>query len=230
MHVNEHFLMLSNDYKTTSVGLFHNFELIDTHICDNKQASKQLFLFIDELLKRNSLILEKDCHFFAANQGPGPFTTLRVIIASINGLAFATKKTLIGVNNIETFAREYNDMTYDYIVALNNAFCDDVYYAVLTTSTHECVSGSLSFEKIIELINNLPASNIKIIGGIAQEKKLELMQRLHNNITIPEPCPENASLEALGKQAYQQWLDKENIAPQLVPLYLKQYTVKSSQT
>lgn len=226
MAMQEHFLVCTNDYKVTSVGLFCNFTLIDSFVCDNKQASKQLFLFIDALLQRNHLTLES-CAFLAANQGPGPFTTLRAVIASINGLAFATKKPLVGVNNIEVFVHEHAQADYDYVVALNNAYCNDVYYALLDTKKNECTSGCVAFESIIEMLNNLPASAIKIIGGIAHEKRIELGDRITQQVSIPDQCPEYASLEALGKKAYQQWSDQKNIVAQLVPLYLKQYTVRT---
>lgn len=263
MATQEHFLVCTNDYKMSSVGLFRNFECIDSCTCDNKLASKQFFIFIDELLQRNNLSLQ-GCSFLAVNQGPGPFTTLRVIIASINGLAFATKKPLVGINSLETFVREQSETAYDYVIALNNAYCDDVYYAILDTKKNECISGCAPFENIIEMLNNLPlplqvldnkslrdftrterisdtpptssdaagvvsrseAIKIKIIGGIAHEKRIELGDRISKNIVIPEPCPEYASLEALGKEAYQLWLDNKNITSQAIPLYLKNYTVK----
>lgn len=255
----EHFLVCTNDYHVTSVGLFRacvgvdraamepfrTFELLGSCSCDNKQASKKIFLFIDELLKKNNLTLE-DCSFFGANLGPSPFTTLRTVIASINGLAFATKKPLVGVNGIETLARErvqsqrhiieYSEGVLEpfldiYIIALNNAYNNDVYYAFFDIKKRSCMSGCASFDAVIDMINQLPSTyGIEIIGNIAQEKRTELETRIDINHTIyiDEIAPESASLEALGKQAYQQWRNKQNIAVQLTPLYLKQYTVKVS--
>ena len=215
----EHFLVLTNNYQTTWVAIFECFQLLDSIEQPNKIISKQLFIDVEQLLKRNNLNLD-DCSFFAANQGPGPFTTLRSVIASLNGLAFATKKPLVGVNGIETFVYEQYDPNYDYTIILNNAFCGDVYYAI-ASKAEECSMGCVPLDEMIEIINGLPNKKIKLVGSIVEEKKVELADRLQKDIFIPSPCPTGASLEAIGKQAYQQWLDKKNIIDELLPLYFK---------
>lgn len=221
----EHFLVLTNNYQKTWVALFDRFQLLDSLEEDNKKISKQLFLDIDTLLKKNGLSTD-NLFFLGCNQGPGPFTTLRSIIASLNGLAFASKKPLVGVNGIQTFVDEQYDQNYDYTVVLNNAFCNDVYYAILNKSKTECMMGCVSFDEMIKIINNVPDKKIKLVGSIVEEKKIELGDRITKDIFIPEPCPTGASLEAIGKQAYQQWLDKQNVVDQLLPLYFKDSSVK----
>ena len=224
MGKHEHFLVLTNNYQKTWVGLFNAFQLIDSLTADNKKISKQLFLDIEKLLQKNNLTLA-GCSFFAANQGPGPFTTLRSIIASLNGLAFATKKPLIGVNGIETFVHEQFEPAYDYTIIVNNAFAHDVYYAILDQQ-QRCTMGCVTFDEMIEMINKLSEKKIKLVGSIVEEKKIELSERIKKDIFIPEPCPTGASLEAIGKQAYQQWLQKQNVVHELLPLYFKDSSAK----
>ena len=216
----EHFLAFTNDYQQTWVGIFDGFRLIDSAVCDNKKISKHIFLDIELLLKNNTLSLN-NVLFFSANQGPGPFTTLRSIIASLNGLAFATKKPLVGVNGIETFVHEQYDPTCDYTIVLNNAFCNDVYYAILDRENKIKV-GCVSFDAMIDLINVLSGEKIKLVGSIIEDKKIELGDRIKKFLVIPKNCPAGASLEAIGKQAYQQWQNKKNVGHELLPLYFKE--------
>lgn len=227
MATREHFLVLHNDYQTTKVGLFNAFELLDSVACDNKQASKQLFFAIDALLNNNAVALA-DCRFLAANQGPGPFTTLRVVIASLNGLACATKLPLIGVNGIETFAIEQYDKEYGYMCVLSNAFCNDVYYAMIDTTTAALETGCVPYETVITMLKKLLPKSIKIVGNIANEKRIELAMLLGDTITIPDPCPNAASLTTIGQAAYRQWQETRASNTQLAPLYFKKAPIRSA--
>ena len=222
----EHFLALTNNYQQTWIAIFDRFHLIDSLIEDNKKISKNIFLNIDQLLKKNKLSLE-DLSFYAANQGPGPFTTARSILTSLNGLACATKKLLVGINGIETFLDEQYDANCDYTIVLNNAFCNDVYYAILDRGENYEI-GCVQFDIMIEIINTLPGNKIKLIGSIIEEKKIELGDRVKKFLVIPKQVPINASIESIGIKAYRQWLKKENITQELLPLYLKESSKKFS--
>ena len=73
--------------------------------------------------------------FLAVNQGPGAFTSLRVIIASINGLALGdAQKRLIGVDGLDALAQEahqkYIKDQNALLVPLLNAYNSEVYYGV----------------------------------------------------------------------------------------------------
>jgi tRNA threonylcarbamoyl adenosine modification protein YeaZ len=220
MESHEHFLVFTNDYQQTWMGIFNRYKLIDFRKQDNKKISKLLFIDIDLLLKNNNVPLET-ISFFAANQGPGPFTTLRSIIASINGLAFAQKKPIVGLHGIEVFVQEQYDPTCDYTIVLNNAFSNDVYYAILDQK-NQSTMGCVSFDEIIETINKLPAEKIKLVGSIIEEKKIELANRIQKYLVIPQECPNAPTLDAMGKQAYHQWQGGKNIVNELLPLYFKE--------
>lgn len=223
MATQEHFLVLTNDYQKTWIGIFEHFQCIDFCVEDNKKISKNIFLHIDQLLKKNKLIFDSIL-YSAVNQGPGPFTTLRSIIASMNGLSFAIQKPLVGINGIVTLVHEQYDATCDYTIVLNNAFCNDVYYAILDQGK-KCELGCVSFDKIIGMINALSGEKIKLIGSLIEEKKIELGDRIHKYLVIPKHCPASASLEVLGKQAYRQWQEKNNIVSELTPLYFKDSSI-----
>lgn len=225
MDPKQHFLLIHNDYHTTWIGLFCGLLCIDKASCPNKHISKSLFIVIDELLQKNDLVLN-ECAFLAVNQGPGPFTTLRVIIASLNGLSFATQLPLIGVNCIKTLTYEYADTQYDYIIALANAFCNDFYYGILDTKKESYIQGCISCEQMLAHLQSISSSSFKCVGYVSDEQKHKCIELVPNNELrmhsyFEDPSSQTASLEAMGKQAYQQWVQQENVVTQLLPLYFK---------
>lgn len=221
----QHFLLVHNDYHVTWIGLFCGLLCIDSVSCDNKQISKSLCSALQRLLEKNNLSL-KECSFLAANQGPGPFTTVRVIIASLNGLAFATQLPIVGVNCIKTLTYEYADQKYDYVIALTNAFCNDVYFGILDTQQQRYSEGCMPFDQMLAHLQTLSASSLKFVGFISEEQKSKLIASLSNETAIPHSYFEGtashtASLDAMGKQAYRQWCEQNNVVQQLLPLYFK---------
>jgi tRNA threonylcarbamoyladenosine biosynthesis protein TsaB len=55
------------------------------------------------ILKRAGISL-RDCDAFAVGLGPGSFTSLRVGLATVKGLAFAVHKPVIGIPSLDTLA------------------------------------------------------------------------------------------------------------------------------
>jgi len=70
---------------------------------DGRSHAEQLPQSLMSLLDRNRLSLG-DVDVFAVATGPGSFTGLRVGIAAMQGLAFATSKPLIGVSALDALA------------------------------------------------------------------------------------------------------------------------------
>ena len=107
------FLAIQNSYHDIQIALFDPTSLTELgrigvldSLCASKiEASKMLAPLVGQLLTQNSLALS-DLKFIAANRGPGPFTTLRTVLASVNGLAFATKLPLIGVDSLDAMLHE----------------------------------------------------------------------------------------------------------------------------
>ena len=65
-------------------------EPASTHTAHAVRASAQLLPLIDQLLVQHECELS-DLDFIALDQGPGAFTSLRVVLTTINGIAFAQK-------------------------------------------------------------------------------------------------------------------------------------------
>ncbi len=224
------FLLLYSGYIHTQIALFAGDRQLTSISEHNKKSSKNLIPLIDTLFKNNNVSLA-DCAFLAAYQGPAPFTSLRVAIATLNGLGFATNLPLVGVDGLEAFIEEYHDETHAFTVALLNAFCDDVYFAIYQTDTGIIAKGCMNIELFLEdfkEIHQKSSGLVTFIGNAAQLQSDLIKKKFGDFVYFLPDNPEMASLATIGKTAYKNWQEKKSLEKQLLPLYLKSSTAQLS--
>lgn len=214
-------LVLQSGYTHITLALFIDGKKLDQIIEENKKASRNIILHIDTLLKQNGYSLS-DCVYLAALQGPGPFTTLRVVIATINGLSFARQLPLIGIDGLDALMREQRSDHHDYTIALLNAFTDDVYFGIYQRNIGIIAKGCMNIVAFIQTNTKIFAgSTLLIVGNGATLHQTTLYEAFGNLLTIPAHNPEQCSIDMVGSMAHQKWLSKSDITQQLLPLYLK---------
>ncbi len=221
-----YFLAMQNTYDEVQVGLF-SFEpkLIDSASVSKIKASSELIPLIDTLLKKHALKLT-DFPFLAINQGPGPFTTLRVVITTANGLSFATHIPLIGVDALEAAYVEWKDNTYPVTIIMFNAFAFDVYVAIERDGTL-IFKGYKNIDQLLDELKSEQKS-IRFIGNGAELYHEKIKSTLGDRAFIPASNPAYCSLAQIGKMGYAQWHAGDKGVQQLLPLYLKKYLVQQS--
>lgn len=212
------YLILQTTYAGIELGCAHAGTLIEQRIISKFQASSHLLPTIQELLNKHNVMLS-NLEFIAANCGPGPFTTLRVALTTINGLTYATSLPLIGLNGLNEFLNENSNPQYHATIALFNAFGNDVYVGIQASNNI-----SISCINIDELLKSIhqqyPRINIRFIGQAALMYKDKIKALFNDAAVFQEPLPEQCSLAYLSKQAYEAWNNKK-ISTQLMPIYLK---------
>ncbi len=214
------FLTVHARYKDVQLGLFRGENLIDEASDESKKISKNFILLLDHLLSKNKLSFP-DLSFIAAHQGPAPFTTLRVTIASVNGFAFATGVPLIGINGLEALIEERKD-TETVTVVLLNAFCQELYYAIAEPS----VPIQYGYENADKLIHELAHrfTKVRFLGNGSEMYRHEIETLYGDRATI---LPiDLVSLQTVAKNAMKSWLEKKTHT-QLMPVYLKGYSTKT---
>lgn len=224
MQTVHYFITFYNDYLSTHIGLFCEDRCIDCCTLSNKVASSEIFSACDILFTKNNLTINQ-CAFIAAHQGPGPFTTLRVILASVNGLAYSTQLPLVGVNGLEALIIEQHNALFDYTVALLNAYCNDVYYALYHEKTGSRQTGCLPFHELQTQLNQLPPSKIQCVGNAVTLYEKDLTTSPSHHTITCKPTLLYASLEAIGATAWHNWCNKKSCSDELAALYLKQSPV-----
>ena len=222
----DYFLVLHNSYDQAEIGLFSFAStLLDRYAVDKFNASRDLIPLLDKLLKKHTLSLDA-LPFIVVNQGPGPFTTLRVMITSANGLSFASNIPLLGVNALKAAAAEWHDERYPLTVILFNAFTFDVYYAI-QKPTVLLATGCTNIDTLLDTLKK-EKGTIRFLGNGAHLYRDKIQKLFGDRALIPEPTPAYCSLNAIAKMGLAQWQAGEKGVAQLLPIYLKQHGMQGS--
>jgi len=214
-----HYLALQNTYGAVQIALYSQDQQKACIELDKTFASKECLNALQKIMNEADLTLS-DIAFIACNQGPGPFTTLRVVIATINGLSFARKIPLIGINAIEAFLQEFEDQPFDNSVVLLNAFGDDLYYGIKIGKTVEmgCASSLSVMERIDQ---NIPHGAILFLGNGIQKTHGQIESIFASRMHILSPNPQTVRLEQIARMGLEKWNARQDLTFQLQPLYFK---------
>lgn len=123
------YIAIQHTYDTFEIALFIDNKFIDKVSDDKRHTSKLFIPHLQQLLSKNAITFA-ELSFCAVNCGPGPFSTLRSIIASVNGLHAATNIPLISIDGLEATFLEFYDPAYENTVVLLNAFNNESYYLI----------------------------------------------------------------------------------------------------
>lgn len=218
--------IIQTDYKNVSLGLLKDKEVIKEIILDKHQVSQFLMDRFLMLLQQYDLTWT-DIAYIGVNQGPGPFTTLRAIIATVNGISFAVRVPLVGIDGLSTFLTEYNFQT-DLVVCIFNAFNQDLYFAVTKNNQIVCSGWKPASILLEELALLYATQKITFIGNGVILFKKDILKLFQDRAILPDPFPEFPSLKHIASVADMQWNITHEGSNKLVPLYLKSNTYKTS--
>lgn len=218
------FISIQSTYHAVEVALFNDKRVIESRSISKIEASKLLILTIEELLAAHQQTI-RSISFIATNQGPGPFTTLRVVIASVNGLSFATQIPLIGIDGLDAFVQEYHNKSYPITVIILNAFNFDVYFAIQNKAT--ITKGYKNIDLLLpELQTQFPHETIRFLGNAVELYHHKIQEQFGSRAFIPDPVPHTCSVTQIGLMGLQYWNTQEGLTYQLLPLYLKQHAAE----
>jgi len=221
MNLSPTFVVFQSTYKTLTLGLFRNGELCQRVSGESKEMSSVLLVHLDELLKKESLTV-RDLTFMGVHVGPGPFTTIRTLVAYANGLAFSSGVPLVEVDGFEAFFKDIPPLNFDYTVLIFNAFCQELFYAIRTNRTGLYETGVRSFAEMAELLTRCAPLTVQIAGQGVSLFKTELDQLKEAGLVLDVLPQESASIEAFGLQALEQWRDETKRVKIVFPRHLKQ--------
>jgi tRNA threonylcarbamoyladenosine biosynthesis protein TsaB len=221
------FLAIQNTYDAIELALFEQNGLIDSTSESKMHASKNFILCVQQLFNRNNITVD-NIQFMAVNQGPGPFTTLRTILASTNGLSFAKKIPMIGIDGLLALVHEYKNEAYPNTVALLNAFNKEVYFAK-SMANNPIETGYMNATEFIKKLHkDYPNTSIQFIGNGVALHFDEIIQTFGDKAYIPDPIPLVCSIKQIGSIGWQHWQQQINISYQLLPLYLKKHAAQQA--
>lgn len=208
-------IAIQSTYTGIEIGLHSDSRIIQQATIDKKNACAELIPTLDKLLEQASRTLT-DVEYIIVNKGPGPYTSLRTVIATINGIAFTTKIPLIGVNALEVMMHEYDPHNQKTALALLNAYGKEYYYG-FKPAHGDLEIGTCSYSTLPAYSKQDP---IHIIGHIETITSEETKQYAHS-ILIPHYM--YSTLHGLADYGVLQYKLKVPFSTRLSPVYLKNH-------
>lgn len=221
MSVPLNFVVFQSTYKTLTLGLFRNGELCQRVSGESKEMSATLLIHFEGLLKKESLTF-RDLAFIGVYVGPGPFTSIRSLVAYANGLAFSSGVMLVEIDGFDAFFKDFTFSKFDYTALIFNAFGQEFFYAIRTNRTGLYETGILSRSELASVLLRCSPLTVQIAGqgvGLFLE---ELEQLKIQGLVFDVVPQEAASIEAAGLQALKQWQDETKRVKVVFPRHLKQ--------
>ena len=219
------FLAMLGSYNSVECALFRGKNLLYKKTTTKAKASQELVSMIDELLSSEALVLS-DLKFIAVNRGPGPFTTLRTVITTANGVAFSSGIPMVGINGIDALVDEAKNEAYDINVAILNAFNNDTYYTI-DEQNSDRVYGCEKISEFVERLNNYisDGKTINLFGNGITTFEEELKGQLSEKTNMDQNCMA-PSIEQIGLAGLKSWLADGKTTDQIVPIYMKTQNFK----
>ncbi len=229
------FLAIYGSYQSLELALYKENVCIAQCKENKARASSILIPLMHDLLTNNSIQLT-ELDFIALDVGPGAFTSLRVIISSINGIAYASKIPLIPIDGLDALAhttqaflaKSNSQLQKYHLITLLNAYNQEVYHAHYyyddqTMTLTEPNSYSPASVFLESLANNTYDAPLIFTGNgnlLHQEHISHVFKnREHQIIEI-----KHANAESIGQIGKNAFLKNQNISHEVQPLYLKKET------
>ena len=153
-------LAMDSSAIVASVALCEDDKVLAEYTVNNGNThSETLLPMVENILSAFSLS-PSDIDIFAVSEGPGSFTGVRIGVATVKGLAFASGKPCIGVSTLEALA--YNlRMHKGIIVPVMNARRSQVYTAIFESNGEELIrllpDSAMAISELDELLSKYDA-------------------------------------------------------------------------
>ena len=160
-------LALDSTAEVASVSVCDDETPLAIFTVKNGNTHSQTLLPMVESALRHSCLSADDVELFAASEGPGSFTGVRIGAATLKGLAFGRSKPCIGVSTLEALA--YNLIGFEGIICpVMNARRAQVYNALFrsngTTLERLCPDRALSISELEAELLKMCEKKIYLVG------------------------------------------------------------------
>lgn len=220
------YVAIQNTYEEVQIAVCVNQDIVARTTINKIHASAQCIPALNTLLTNYNLTLS-DLSCIVANCGPGPFTTLRVVLTTVNGIQAASGIPLIGIDSLDALIQEYSNSAYPITIALLNAFNQDVYYAQADSATSSYTKGCQNInDYITELARTYPKQALQFLGNGALLHKEFITEVFGSYAYMPTPMPATCSLDQIQRMGFAAWQQGKGQTTPLSPHYLKSASPK----
>jgi tRNA threonylcarbamoyl adenosine modification protein YeaZ len=152
-----------------SVSVFQDEKLLQEDFYHQPQFSEALIPAIDKILKKNHISKDSIKMIFSTN-GPGSFTSIRVVLSSLMAIALALKIPFYTVDALKTASFITNDS--QVLVALK-AYKGEFYTAFFDEKKHPYQTTNIQLFKPSDFLEKIRLQKYTLVGnaiGVLQEK------------------------------------------------------------
>ena len=195
-------LSVDSSYSTAPCALIKDDKILaEINLNDKKQHSVILMRLIDSILKEYEIDIN-DIDAFIISRGPGSFTGLRIGMATLKGLAFASKKPLISVSTLDALA--YNSISFQGIICpIMDALRDNIYTCLYKNENNNLTplikEQCLNINELVTILKEQTLPIIFVGDGVAKHKEF-LQENIPNSFFAPNHSnfPKASSVGELG--------------------------------
>lgn len=222
------YLGIQATYNTTDIALFEDENCLEPFFRPDLKASSHLVPYLDSLLRNNGKTLS-DLAFIGLDKGPGAFTTLRVTIATLNGVAFAHKIPLIGIDGLEALTYELlysltmpqTDLQTT-IVTLLNAYSNDVYFMISDVKNGSAIKVDYGCKNIDIVLESLASRTFEQKILFTGNGALLHQERISKKFSLLEILPTpTASAKTIARLGLIDFRQQKNCSDKILPNYVK---------
>lgn len=195
-------LSVDSSCSTATCALVKDDEILaEINLNDKKQHSVILMDLIDSILNEYKIDVN-DLDAFIISRGPGSFTGLRIGMATLKGLAFASKKPLLSVSTLDALA--YNAIPFQGIICpIMDALRDNVYTCLYKSENNSLnpliEENCLDINELVTILKEQDLPIIFVGDGIAKHKEF-LQENVPNSFFASNTSnfPKASSVGELG--------------------------------
>ena len=216
-------MLLAVDTSTTQVGLalYDGVQIIGETLWHGKMRhTTSLAPAIAELFKRTNATMD-DLAALGVALGPGSFTSLRVGLALVKGLALARHLPLIGIPTLDSLAaaQPLRDIPLAVVLQAGRGRLALGWYHASDTGAWQS-DGEISVLNLDELIKTIESPTM-ICGELSEEER-SILAKKDDLIELSSPVQSTRRPAFLAELAWKRWQAGDtDEAASLAPIYLQ---------
>jgi tRNA threonylcarbamoyladenosine biosynthesis protein TsaB len=227
-------LAICSATRTASVALFDAEALVgERSAATDRHQAESLLPLIDAVL-REAGVQASGIAGYALCIGPGSFTSLRIGLSTLKGLAFGTDVPVVPVSSLQALAAEAQSDAGRPLVAMLDAQRGEVYAAAFSDRAQEWAPREdILPERVYdaeELAERIPATSVLVGQGAAIVVEA-LQERLGDEIMIDPGGSQEPRAHAVGRLGVPRLLAGKGVdAAGLAPRYVRRAEAEVTRT
>jgi tRNA threonylcarbamoyladenosine biosynthesis protein TsaB len=213
-------MLLAIDTSTTQVGLalYNENEVVAEMSWISKQHhTSQLASALSELMKRCDVTMDQ-VNALGVAIGPGSFTSLRVGLSLVKGIAFAKNIPVIGIPTLDVIAFAQPLENKPLISVLQAGRTRLAFGLYQSDKKQWQVEGEVRSGTVDELLSQIEDSTI-VAGELTSEQRKKMSKNKKVSLASPTNCIRRPAM--LAELAWARWQNNQvDDAATLAPIYL----------